>query len=56
MRIVLTRPRGRGDAWGAQIAAEGHDVALVPLTEIRDNEPFPDPSGFFLCRAPDSLR
>jgi len=46
MRIVLTRPRGRGEAWREQLAAAGHTVALVPLTEIRDGEPFPDPSGY----------
>jgi len=46
MRIVLTRPRGRGDAWKERLEAEGHDVALVPLTEIRDGEPFPDPGSY----------
>jgi len=44
MRIVLTRPAGRGDAWRDALA--GHDVALVPLTEIRDGEPFPDPAPY----------
>jgi len=46
MRIVLTRPRGRGDVWRERLAEAGHAVALVPLTEIRDGDPFPDPSGY----------
>jgi uroporphyrinogen-III synthase len=46
MRIVLTRPRGRGDAWKERLAAAGHEVELVPLTEIRDGDPFPDPTGY----------
>ena len=46
MRIVLTRPRGRGEAWRERLEAEGHAVALVPLTEFRDGDPFPDPSGY----------
>jgi len=46
VRIVLTRPRGRGDAWRDELAASGHDVVLVPLTEIRDADPFPDPASY----------
>lgn len=46
MRIVLTRPRGRGEAWRTQLEAAGHEVALVPLSEIRDADPFPDPTGY----------
>jgi len=46
MRIVLTRPRGRGEAWKQRLESQGHEVALVPLTEIRDGEPFPDPAAY----------
>jgi len=46
MRIVLTRPRGRGANWSESLAAAGHEVTLVPLTEIRDCDAFPDPSGY----------
>jgi len=46
VRIVLTRPRGRGETLREQLAADGHEVALVPLTEIRDGDPFPDPAPY----------
>ena len=46
MQFVLTRPRGRGEAWRKQLEAVEHEVALVPLTEIRDGDPFPDPTGY----------
>ena len=46
MRIVLTRPRGRGEAWKERLEEAGHEVALVPLTEIRDSDPFPEPAGY----------
>jgi len=62
VKIVLTRPRGRGEAWRDALEAQGHDVALVPLTEIRDGDPFPDPADYdgvlftsvaAVARAPD---
>jgi len=46
MRIVLTRPRGRDERWLRELVDAGHGVQVVPLTEIRDCDPFPDPSGY----------
>ncbi|MEM8886171.1 MAG: uroporphyrinogen-III synthase [Planctomycetota bacterium] len=46
MRIVLTRPPGRGEAWRRRLVDAGHEVVCAPLTEIRDADPFPDPVGF----------
>jgi uroporphyrinogen-III synthase len=46
VRVVLTRPRGRGEEWRRRLEAAGHDVTLVPLTEIRDGDPFPDPAPY----------
>jgi uroporphyrinogen-III synthase len=46
LRIVLTRPEGRGEAAARALRAEGHEVLLVPLTEIRAVGEFPDPAGF----------
>ena len=46
MRVVLTRPESRGHALAERLRAAGHDVECVPLTEIVDRAPFPDPSRF----------
>ena len=43
MKIVLTRPAGRGEDFRRRLEAQGHEVAYLPLTEIRDAGPFPDP-------------
>lgn len=46
MRIVLTRAEERGRALAARLRAAGHEVACIPLTEVRAGEPFPDPAPF----------
>ena len=46
MRIVLTRPVSRGRDLAEALAEAGHQVTHVPLTEIVDGDPFPDPAGF----------
>ena len=46
MRIVLTRPRGRGEAWRERLESIGHAIDVVPLTEIRDADAFPEPAGY----------
>ncbi|MHC4223077.1 MAG: uroporphyrinogen-III synthase [Planctomycetota bacterium] len=46
MKVVLTRPAGRGAELAGKLRAAGHQVAHAPLTSIRDAEPFPDPAGF----------
>jgi len=46
MRIVLTRPAGRGEALAERLRAQGHEVACVPLTRVEDAEAFPDPAQF----------
>jgi uroporphyrinogen-III synthase len=46
VKVVLTRPEGRGAELAESLRAEGHEVLHAPLTRIRDAEPFPDPSGF----------
>jgi len=46
VRVVLTRPPGRATALARRLQAAGHDVALVPLTDVRDVGTFPDPGNF----------
>jgi uroporphyrinogen-III synthase len=46
MRIVLTRPEGRGEELAERLRAAGHEVIHLPLTRIEDAEPFPDPAPF----------
>lgn len=46
MRIVVTRPRGRGTPFNRRLRDAGHEVRAVPLTEVRDGAPFPSPEGF----------
>ena len=44
MKIVLTRPAGRGGDFRRRLEAQGHEVVHLPLTEIHDAGPFPDPT------------
>ncbi len=46
MRVVLTRPAGRGAEFARRLRAAGHAVAHVPLTRIEPDAPFPDPAPF----------
>ncbi|MGQ0612519.1 MAG: uroporphyrinogen-III synthase, partial [Planctomycetaceae bacterium] len=46
MRVVLTRPAGRGEEFARRLRAAGHEVAHVPLTRIEPDAPFPDPAPF----------
>jgi uroporphyrinogen-III synthase len=46
VRIVLTRPEGRGEAFARALRAKGHEVLFAPLTRIEDLDPFPDPSAY----------
>ncbi len=46
MKIVLTRPAGRGEDFRRRLEAQGHEVVYLPLTEIRDAGPFPDPAPY----------
>jgi len=46
VRVVVTRPAGRGEAFLARLREAGHDVSHVPLTAVEDGAPFPDPAPF----------
>ncbi|MHC4959819.1 MAG: uroporphyrinogen-III synthase [Planctomycetota bacterium] len=65
MRVVLTRPQGRGEEFAERLRADGHEVVHVPLTRVEDGDPFPDPAPFdgvlftsvsAVERAPDGVR
>jgi uroporphyrinogen-III synthase len=46
VRVVVTKLGGRGGELARRLEAQGHEVLHVPLTEVVDGDPFPDPSGF----------